>query len=331
MPDLKEKPSAALRVPKVKKTLGLVVPLPLQMPHLDLIRPSEEQETNEAKIPSTVNASLASQATVAQETTVAYPATVAPLSADPLLDATVAQETTLAQYAINEYQSTVTPNDIWDEIIPTLDVYDQSVLWQLYRLTRGYHRDSCTIGLPKLASRCNIGKRQVSTSVERLEKRGFIKRLGADYSNKDKGLRGNIYKMNLPEGKLARRTTVAQQTRDAQPATVASRAPMKHDIEKENTQTQSSVGVSSRFSLAQCRQYAEYLKVSGQGITNPGGYATKIYRSGEADSLIEAFLYPQTRPSIADCTLCGGSGFVYVDQARPDKGVKPCRHERLKA
>lgn len=331
MPDLKEKPSTSLRVPKVKKTLGLVVPLPLQMPHLDLIKPSEEQESDAAKIAHVSGLTTASQATDAPETTVAYPATVASLNADPLLDTTVAQGTTLAQYAINEYQSTVTPNDIWDEIIPTLDVYDQSVLWQLYRLTRGYHRDTCTIGLPKLASRCNIGKRQVSTSVERLEKRGLIKRLGADYSNKVKGLRGNIYKMNLPEGKLARRTTVAQQTRDVQPATVASRAPIKHDIKKEDTQTQLCVSVSSRFSLEQCRGYAEHLKVSGQGITNPGGYATKIYRSGEADSLIEAFLHPQSKPSIADCSLCGGSGFIYVDPATPDKGVKPCRHEGLKA
>src|SRR5215212_5651558 len=175
MTDPKHKQASSLREPKVKKKLGLVVPLPLQMPHLDLIRPSENQET---KLPIASDATLVHQATVAQPASLAQSATVAPSNTDPLHDATVARETTLAQYAINEYQSTVTPNDIWDEIIPTLDVYDQSVLWQLYRLTRGYHRDTCTIGLPKLANRCNIGKRQVSTSIDRLEKRGLIERVG---------------------------------------------------------------------------------------------------------------------------------------------------------
>jgi hypothetical protein len=154
---------------------------------LGRVAPSITPVEKESSLPNTA---LAQQATVAQPAPLARSATVAPLKSDPLLDATVAQETTLAQYAINESQCTVTPNDIWDEIIPTLDVYDQSVLWQLYRLTRGYHRETCTIGLPKLATRCNIGKRQVSTSVERLEKRGLIERLGADYSNKDKSLRG---------------------------------------------------------------------------------------------------------------------------------------------
>jgi hypothetical protein len=46
----------------------------------------------------------------------------------------------------------------------------------------------------------------------------------------------------------------------------------------------------SRFNLSDCRRYAEHLKATGQGIINPGGYATKIHRTGEADELIETFL-----------------------------------------
>jgi DNA-binding Lrp family transcriptional regulator len=272
--------------------------------------------------------SPAPDATLAQQTTVVQPATVALLNTDPLHDATVAQETTLAQYAINELQSTVTPNDIWDKIIPTLDVYDQSVLWQLYRLTRGYHRDTCTIGLPKLASRCNIGKRQVSTSVERLEKRGLIERLGADYSNKDKSLRGNIYRVNLPEGKLARRATVAYQAGDAQPATVASGAPMKTTTQKEITQTQ--VRGVSRFSLDECRAYADHLHKTGAGINSPRAFAASIYKTGNSDADIETFLNPPAQTDISRCPDCRGTGFIYIDTSNHDKGVRPCKHEPLK-
>ncbi len=47
---------------------------------------------------------------------------------------------------------------------------------------------------------------------------------------------------------------------------------------------------ASRFNLSDCRRYAEHLKATGQGIINPGGYATKIHNTGEADELIETFL-----------------------------------------
>jgi hypothetical protein len=98
----------------------------------------------------------------------------------------------------------------------------------------------------------------------------------------------------------------------------------------ETTHTPRSVSVGSRFSLEECRRYAEQLKQTGQGITNPGGYATKIFRSGEADAFIDAFLNPPTPIDIAKCPACGGSNFVYIDTKDPDRGVKPCRHVELR-
>ena len=53
--------------------------------------------------------------------------------------------------------------------------------------------------------------------------------------------------------------------------------------------------MGSKFSLEECQRYAAHLKSTGQGITNPGGYATKIHRSGETDSLTEKFINP-TQP-----------------------------------
>jgi hypothetical protein len=67
-----------------------------------------------------------------------------------------------------------------------------------------------------------------------------------------------------------------------------------------------------------------------QGITNPGGYATKIFRSGEADAFIGAFLNPSGQIGISKCEDCRGSGFIYIDQSNPDRGVRPCKHDRLK-
>jgi hypothetical protein len=78
--------------------------------------------------------------------------------------------------------------------------------------------------------------------------------------------------------------------------------PNKLKAIKENTQTgvapsspdggvKTAVRVGSRFTLDECRRFADSLR--GEGIQNPGGYATSIHRSGEADDRIEAFLKQQ--------------------------------------
>ncbi len=91
-----------------------------------------------------------------------------------------------------------------------------------------------------------------------------------------------------------------------------------------------SVGVSSNFTLEECQRYAAHLHATGQGITNPGGYATSIYRSGEADALIEKFLTPPVSPETPDagrCPDCRGTGFWYPRGV--NHGVTKCRHEKL--
>jgi DNA-binding Lrp family transcriptional regulator len=243
---------------------------------------------------------------------------------------TQAYETRDVQYAIVETEYTKTPNDLWDEVMPTLDPYDQTVLWQLYRLSRGYHRDTCTIGFPRLAIRCNISPKQAQISVGRLEKRGLINRLGSDFGNRNVAERGNIYQIFLPEGREAPRPRVARSTREVPLATVVPDAAIKLNTQNESTQTQGGAGVWSRFTLEDCRRYADHLKQTGQGIINPGGYATKVFRSGEADSLIEAFLNPQTQPDLSRCPDCKGGGFIYLDADDPDRGVRPCKHHSLK-
>jgi hypothetical protein len=81
--------------------------------------------------------------------------------------------------------------------------------------------------------------------------------------------------------------------------------------------------------MEQCLDYAEHLKASGQGITNPGGYATTIYRTGEADGRIEEWLKSKDvpKPDVEKCPDCNGSGFIYPNGL--EGGVKRCEHKGL--
>jgi len=88
----------------------------------------------------------------------------------------------------------------------------------------------------------------------------------------------------------------------------------------------------SKFSLDDCRRYADYLHKSGQGIVKPGGYATTIFRTGEADSLIERFLNPEIPKDLdlSKCPDCKGTGFIYP-QGITGGVVAKCKHEKLQA
>jgi hypothetical protein len=89
--------------------------------------------------------------------------------------------------------------------------------------------------------------------------------------------------------------------------------------------------VGSKFTIEECRRYAEHLRSTGQGINNPGGYATTIHRTGEADELIERFLNPVSSIQVdaSQCPDCKGSGFYYPNG--PTGGVAKCKHEKLAA
>jgi hypothetical protein len=86
----------------------------------------------------------------------------------------------------------------------------------------------------------------------------------------------------------------------------------------------------SRHPLEVCLDFANHLRATGQGITNPGGYATTIHRTGEADDLIDKFLAAQKAPPVdaSQCPDCQGSGWWYPHGI--ENGVVKCRHERLR-
>ena len=82
-------------------------------------------------------------------------------------------------------------NDVSDRLVPELklDAYEQVVLYRLYRLSRGWQKDTCVIGHTKLAKNTNLSRSTVQKTVARLIERGLIQNLG------DRGNDGTEYKV----------------------------------------------------------------------------------------------------------------------------------------
>ena len=223
------------------------------------------------------------------------------------------------------------PNEILYNILPTLKPSEAIVLLRLYALSHGFQKNTCTVSLDKLASGCNLSRTQTRVCVRNLERKKLIKGQGTDNTNSQKELRGLHFEVRLPS---ITRAEIAPHTKSAPRAETA---PNKEKIIKEITQTQDEpvVGVrgGSKFTIEECRKYAQHLQATGQGINNPGGYATTIHRTGEADMLIESFLRPEApSPSsnldTSQCPDCHGSGFYYPKGV--EGGDARCKHEQLK-
>jgi hypothetical protein len=219
------------------------------------------------------------------------------------------------------------PNEVLYNILPTLKPSEAIVLLRLYALSHGFQKNTCTVSLDRLASGCNLSRTQTRVCVRSLERKRLIKSQGIDNTNSQKDLRGLHIEVKLPS---ATRAESAPHTKSASDAEIT---PNKINTQKENTQTQDvGVRVGSRFTIEECRRYAKHLQSTGQGINNPGGYATTIHRTGEADMLIESFLHPEAPdPSLyvdaSQCPDCKGTGFYYPKGA--EGGVARCKHEQL--
>jgi hypothetical protein len=82
-------------------------------------------------------------------------------------------------------------NDISDRLVPEmkLDAYEQVVLYRMYRLSRGWQKDTCVIGHSRLATSTNLSRSTVQKTVARLLGRGLIENLG------DRGNDGTEYRV----------------------------------------------------------------------------------------------------------------------------------------
>ena len=171
---------------------------------------------------------------------------------------------------------------------------EQAVYWQLYRLSWGWGKDSCFISNPKLSERSNVPLSSMKRAVAGLISKGLIEKTGQTNGyGKDQGVEYRLPTLGWQPN------TSSQPILSCQP----NMGSIKVNTIKENTHTKAhasrgdeegqkaAVRVCSRYSLEECRAFAESLRA--EGIQNPGGYATAIHRSGEADDRIEAFLSRQ--------------------------------------
>jgi replication protein O len=71
-------------------------------------------------------------------------------------------------------------NDISDKLVPELklDAYEQVVLYRMYRLSRGWQKDTCVVGHTKLANSTNLSRSTVQKTVAKLLERELIENLG---------------------------------------------------------------------------------------------------------------------------------------------------------
>ncbi len=235
-------------------------------------------------------------------------------------------------------------NDLSDRVIPGLKLkpFEQAVLNRLYRLSRGWKSEECTVGLGALAKHCVMSRTSVQKSIVMLVEKGLIRDLGED---KKGGKEGKRYKvlpgMTMPPRTIPKETmvedekTVVSDTTEVRGTIPPGTTNKNSNKELTNTLTNTKamgVGVGSKFTIEECRKYAKHLQSTGQGINNPGGYATTIHRTGEADILIEAYLHPEQagsprQPDISRCPDCNGTGFYYPKGS--EHGVARCKHDKL--
>src|SRR5262249_34838393 len=222
-------------------------------------------------------------------------------------------------------------HQIVDHLYGQLSTKGQVVHIQLYRLSWGRGRPNCFISLPKLARRCNLSQRSAGEAVALLESKGLIRKGSVVIGRgKEQGIEYWI----APAPAFAKTASLANPASLATSASLAkssSRIEYKEELHEEHTHKEPCVSVSSRFSPKECRRYAEHLQRTGQGITNPGGYATTIHRTGQADTLIRLCRSQQLPQSdISKCPDCKGQGFkVFERDGR--EGVVKCRHEQVES
>lgn len=294
------------------------------LPMAELLRLAKEKQARE-------NTTIPETTTVPDFTTVSKNTPVPEKPRQLYRNTTVAKSTTVPESGIVPEQFTPIPNGIFDNVLARLKPSEQVVLLRLYRLSRGFHSETCRVGFNTLARSCNISKTTVQVTIARLVELAYIEIIGVEQGGSNKQERGTVYKINLPSATIPKSVTVSKNNTVVKSTTVPEITTNKeHTIKETHTNTAAGVGVGSRFDLQDCRRYAEHLHSSRQGINNPGGYATKIHRSGEADDLIAAFLVPvNTLPNldVSKCPDCRGTGFW--EPGGTGKGVAKCKHERL--
>ncbi len=133
-------------------------------------------------------------------------------------------------------------HEVSDIILKTLDVYSQSVLHRLLRLSWGHQTDTCTVGLPKLAESCNMSVNQARRAARMLISRGIVEVLGHDLAATKQELRGTTYHVLIQRAPTRQRGASYQR---APTQGVANKEDQKKDRSKK-------VSASPRINPPEC-------------------------------------------------------------------------------
>jgi hypothetical protein len=242
-----------------------------------------------------------------------------------------------------------------------LPISSNAKLIYMALLSYAWTNQSCYPGLAKLCTDVSLSDKPVTKAIEELSNASLleVKRRGQGKTNlyilKDFNFNppapnssesriGDSPILDSENLRIKNRTSSESKTGESpilESEILRIPTKKKNTREKDSEKTHTHKGarasggvrVCSKFTLEECRKYAAHLQTTGQGITNPGGYATIIYRSGEADALIKKFLHPTARastsPNVSECQDCHGTGFWYPQGI--ERGVSKCKHKRLQS
>lgn len=147
------------------------------------------------------------------------------------------------------------PNAAVDGLYSLLDPYEQAIFTQLFRLSHGYGKPTCKIGLPQLARRANVGKTATQATVNRLIQKGLVRKLEYEIGrNKEQG------------------TTYWVSSPDSLP--VAGSLPGGDTIKVKALKDSSKSGAHAR------RDYSACPDCRGTGMWYPEGYGKGVARCG---------------------------------------------------
>ena len=229
-----------------------------------------------------------------------------------------------------------------------LPISSNAKLIYMALLSYAWTNDSCYPGLATLCRDVSLTDKPVTKAIGELCGASLleVKRRGQGKTNlyilKEFDLSGvQIRKYSDSRiGVQNRRNSESRNGNSPKLETAKLRVPEDKRSEKEKEEkdahtngraTRAGASGGSKFSLEDCRIYADHLHRTGQGITNPGGFATTICRTGEADLLIEEFLAQTSAKEQRDihkCPDCKGMNFYYPEGI--ERGaVAKCKHPRL--
>jgi hypothetical protein len=184
-------------------------------------------------------------APVLQEAPVSQPAPV-PYTPQPLYGTGAIQQEAPVQQTAPVRQTgghTRVTHVVSDEVLPTLDVYSQSILQRLLRLSWGWSQETCKVGLPRLASACNMSESKARRALRVLIARNLIEVVEQDFSNVNQAERGTTYKVLVAP---PHSTAPGRHTAPVPGTAPVQRTPNKEKLLKENNKKENELSLDTK-------------------------------------------------------------------------------------